>query len=64
MTGWLLILTLSIPGQPDSQAAIGILFGPILCESVGAGVAAALEDRTPGLRARWTCRELPGGEAA
>jgi hypothetical protein len=64
MSGWLLIVTLSMPGVDDEQVAIGILFSAGLCESVGIGVVDGLERETPGLRARWTCRELVSGVAA
>ncbi|GAB1361804.1 hypothetical protein MASR1M32_10400 [Rhodobacter sp.] len=60
---WLLIITLSTPGQPAQMLPIGIMADPEICGFTGAAVAEALERTEPGLEARWTC--LPeAGEAA
>ena len=60
---WLLILTLSAPGQPDAMLPIGIMADRDICAFTGAAVAEVVERSDPGLQASWTC--LPeAGEAA
>lgn len=55
MTEYLLILMLSMPGQPAGTIPVGIIFSKSMCDVIGKGVAQGMMDATPGLAAEWEC---------
>lgn len=52
---WLLIITLSFPGEPDAVAAAGLMASEDLCRIAGAGMSSMFERANPGLTATWSC---------
>ena len=64
MTGWLLILTLALPGEPQMQIPVGLIFGEEICGATGRAVTAALRQERPETAVSYTCLPLRGGEPA
>lgn len=59
---WLLVLTLSAPGEPSQMRALGVMIDEPTCIYAGQVLALALEQSVPGLTAIWTC--IPQTEGA
>lgn len=62
MTLFILILTLSIPGQPDQTQAVGLMIDERSCVVAGIGMTAVLEADNPEVSIDWSCL-AQGGEA-
>ena len=61
MSGFLLILTFTFPGQPPMEQPIGLIYDPRACAIAGAGMAMILQEANPGLTVTPECR--PAGAA-
>ncbi len=55
---FLLILTLTAPGQPPADVPAGIFLSEDLCILAGQGMTRLLVEGAPGHQASWTCAKV------
>lgn len=61
---WLLVLTMSLPGDAPLHVPVGVMFDHDSCIVAGGGMQAVLQEANPGLVVAWTCLPAAGEDQA